>query len=513
MEELMEDNVADSRNLLVLIVEDEPAISFLQRKTLEEHGFSVEKAYDANAALDRIAAGGVDVVLLDYQLPGMTGQEVLEKIMSMRPSPPVIMVTGHGDETLAANSIKQGAKDYVVKDPRLDYLKKLPEIIVRAHRQWLAEEKSLQLARELVERERELRSAKEKAEEYAMLQNKFVTLVAHDLKSPLASMTGLLMILDSEWDKLPQERRREALGRAVESGNHMAQVIEEILSIIKLRTGEIKLSPSFLDAHWLAEMTIESMSRWAGEKGVALVNEIKAGSRIYADLSLFAEALKNVISNAIKFSRKGGAVTMAYARNAATTSLSVKDTGVGMDQDSVSKLFHEEMRLSRHGTAGETGTGWGLKYCMDIMTAHKGSIQVSSEKGKGSALTLSLPTVKPVVLIVDDEPLILRILRKLTEDMEAVVIEAADGEAALKSIEKETPHIIISDIHMPNMDGIALLERARKRKETALTPFIILTSDKSLELRETAFRMGANDFVNKPLLMDDFIPRVKRFIV
>ena len=509
----MEDSAADSRDILVLIVEDEPAISLLQAKTLEEDGFSVEQAYDANTALDFIAKGGVDVVLLDYQLPGMTGQEVLEKITSMRPSPPVIMVTGHGDETLAASSIKQGAKDYVVKDPRLDYLKKLPEIIVRVHRQWLAEEKSLQLSRELVESEHELHSAKEKAEEYAMLQDKFVSLVAHDLKSPLASMTGLLMILDTEWDNLAPERRREIVGRAVESGHHMAQVIEEILSISRLRTGQVKPDPAFLDAYWLAEMVIESMGRWAEEKGVALVNEIKTGSRIHADLSLFAEALKNVISNAIKFSPKGGVVTMAYARNAATTSVSVKDTGVGMDQETVSMLFHEETRRSRPGTAGETGTGWGLKYCMDVMTAHKGSIQVSSEKGKGSALTLSLPTVKPLVLIVDDEPLILRILRRLTEDMKAQVIEATDGEEALKSIEKATPHIIISDIHMPNMDGVALLERVRKRKETALTPFIILTSDKSIELRDTAFRLGANDFVNKPLSMDDFIPRVRRFIV
>ena len=504
----MADNADGLHNLRVLIVEDEPSISFLQGKSLEESGFSVEKAYDADSALERIAAGGVDVVLLDYQLPGMTGHEVLEKITSVRPSPPVIMVTGHGDETLAASSIKQGAKDYVVKDPMLDYLVKLPEIIVRAHRQWAAEETALQLSRELAEREGELRAAKEKAEEYAALQNKFVTLVAHDLKSPLASMTGLLMILDSEWDNLPPERRREIFGRAVESGSRMGQVIEEILSINRLRTGQIKPAPSFLDAHWLAEMTIESMSRWAAEKGVALANEIKTGSRIYADLSLFAEALKNVISNAIKFSRKGGVVTMAYWRDAAATSVSVKDAGVGMDQETVSNLFRDEMRQSRPGTAGETGTGWGLKYCMDIMAAHNGSIQVASEKGKGSLLTLQVPTVRPLVLIVDDEPFILRVLRKLTEDMEAAVIEAADGEEALKSIEKETPHIIVSDIHMPNMNGMALLERVRKRKETALTPFIILTSDKSLELRDTAFRLGANDFVNKPLLKDDFIPRV-----
>jgi CheY-like chemotaxis protein/anti-sigma regulatory factor (Ser/Thr protein kinase) len=509
----MEDNAANTRNLRVLVVEDEPAISFLQSKALEENGFFVEHAFDANTALNRIAEGGVDVVLLDYQLPGMSGQEVLEKIKTMNPSPPVIMVTGHGDETLAASSIKQGAKDYVVKDPRLDYLKQLPDIIVRVHRQWLAEEKALQLSRELVESEHELHSAKEKAEEYAMLQDKFVSLVAHDLKSPLASMTGLLMILDTEWDNLQTERRREILGRAVESGAHMAQVIEEILSISRLRTGQVKPDPAFLDAYWLIEMAIESMSRWAQEKGVALVNEIKTGSRIYADLSLLADALKNVISNAIKFSQKGGVVTITYARNATTTSVCVKDTGVGMDQDMVSRLFHEETRQSRPGTAGETGTGWGLKYCMDIMTAHKGGLQVSSEKGKGAALTLSLPTVKPVVLIVDDEPFFLRIMRKLTEEMEAVAIEAADGEEALKSIGKATPHLIISDIHMPNLDGVALLERVRKRKETALTPFIILTSDKSIELRDTAFRLGANDFVNKPLVMEDFIPRVKRFIV
>ncbi len=509
----MEESADETRDIFVLIVEDEPVISLLQAKTLEEAGFSVGQVYDADTALNRIAEGGVDVVLLDYQLPGMTGQEVLEKITTMRPSPPVIMVTGHGDEALAASSIRMGAKDYVVKDSRLDYLKNLPEIIVRVHRQWLAEETALQLARELVESESKLRSAKEKAEEYAMLQDRFVSLVIHDLKSPLASMTGLLTILDSEWDNLQAERRREILGRVVESGGQMAQVIEEILNISRLRTGQIKPSPMFLDAYRLAEMTIESMSRWAGEKGVALVNEIKTGSRLYADFFLFTEALKNIVSNAIKFSRKGGVVTITCAQDETATSVCVKDTGIGMDQNEVAMLFREETRQSRPGTAGETGTGWGLKYCKDIMAAHKGSIRVSSEKGKGSALTLSIPTVKPVVLIVDDEPLFLHVLRKLMEDMGARVIEAADGEEALKTIEKGTPHMIMSDIHMPNINGIALLERVRKNKETALTPFIFLTSDKSIELRDTAFRMGANDFVNKPLSMEDFTPRVKRFIV
>lgn len=509
----MEDNAAVLGDIHVLIVEDEPAISLLQAKTLEEAGYAVEQVYDANTALGRISESGVDVILLDYQLPGMTGQELLEKITAMKPSPPVIMVTGHGDETLAASSIKQGAKDYVIKDPRLDYLVKLPGIIQRVRRQWLAEEKSLQLARELATREEELRVAKEKAEEYAALQDRFVSLVVNDLKSPLAAVTGLLMILDSEWDNLPAERRREILGRAVASGGQMTQVIEEILNIIRLRTGQIKPSPMFLDAYRLSKMAIDGMSRWAGEKGVALVNGIQPGTRVYADLSLFAEALKQVLSNAIKFSTKGDVVTVACAINRISTSISVTDTGVGMDQDVASRLFDEGARESRPGTGGETGTGWGLKYCMDIMAAHKGSVNVSSQKGSGSVLTLSLPTVRPRVLIVDDEPLFRKIVGRLLENMGAEAIESGDGEEALKAIEEEKPHVILSDIHMPNMNGIALLERVRKNRETALTPFIILTSDKGMELRDTAFRMGANDFVNKPLSMEDFTPRVKRFIV
>lgn len=509
----MEDSAAYRRDIHVLIVEDEPAISLLQAKTLEEAGYAVEQVYDANTALDRITNDGLDVILLDYQLPGMTGQELLEKITSMRPSPPVIMVTGHGDEALAASSIKKGAKDYVVKDPRLDYLKKLPEIIMRVRRQWLVEEKSLQLARELATREEELRVAKEKAEEYAALQDRFVSLVVNDLKSPLAAVTGLLMILDSEWDNLPPERRREILSRAVASGGQMAQVIEEILNINRLRTGQIKPNPMFLDAYRLSKMAIDGMSGWAGEKGVMLVNEIQTGTRIYADLSLFAEALKQIISNAIKFSKKGDVVTLTSAIDDASTSICVTDTGVGMDQDVALKLFDEATRESRPGTSGEIGTGWGLKYCMDIMVAHKGSINVTSQKGSGSALTLSLPTVKPQVLIVDDEPLFRKIIAKLLENMGAQPIESGDGEEALMAIEKVTPHLILSDIHMPNMNGMALLERVRKNRETTLTPFIILTTDKSIELRDTAFRMGANDFVNKPISMEDFTPRVKRFIV
>lgn len=510
----MSDGLKENRRLTVLVVEDEPAISLLQTKTLEESGYTVEQALIGGDAIDRLTQSGIDVVLLDHQLPGMSGEEILEKIKSIsQPTPPVIMVTGHGNEILAARSIMLGARDYVVKDARLEYLKNLPDIIQRVHRQWIAEETARKLAEKLAESEKELRLAKEKAERYATLQDKFVSLVVHDLKSPLASMTGLLMILNSEWDNISHERRREIINRTVESGQQMTLVIEEIMNISKLRTGQIKPNPAFLDAYRVAEMAIESMGRWAMEKGVTLSNKINPGSRLYADLTLFTEALKNLVSNAIKFSREGGVVEVSYSLDQNVTSISVTDSGVGMDQDAISRSLSEDTRVSTPGTSGETGTGWGLKYCMDIMKAHDGSAHIESTPGKGSTVTLRAPTVKPVALIVDDEPLFLIALRKLAEGLGADVLEATDGEQAIKVIEERRPHIIISDIHMPNMNGLALLEHVRKNKDMGATPFVFLTSDTRIGLRDTVFRLGANDFINKPLTPEDFIPRVKRFII
>ncbi len=144
----MREKPVEKTPLTVLIVEDEPGMALLARKSVEDAGHRVVVCYTGEEALRRVEKGDIDIALLDYQLPDMTGAEVLERIVRNLPELPVIMVTGRGDETLAVESMKAGAKDYIVKDAHLVYLDALPNIIARCHQQAESEAANVRLRKE-----------------------------------------------------------------------------------------------------------------------------------------------------------------------------------------------------------------------------------------------------------------------------------------------------------------------------------------------------------------------------
>jgi two-component system phosphate regulon response regulator PhoB len=147
------------------------------------------------------------------------------------------------------------------------------------------------------------------------------------------------------------------------------------------------------------------------------------------------------------------------------------------------------------------------------MKAHGGRLLVASSPGKGAFFSATLPLVKPVILVIDDDASLLNMIRLQLEDVGAAILEATDGKEAMPIITDNRPHVIVSDLHMPNMGGLDLLKWVRSDSELKDTPFIVLTSDSDIELRDQAFSMGANDFLTKPFPKQELIPRVRRFLI
>ncbi|MBI4667524.1 MAG: PAS domain S-box protein [Nitrospinae bacterium] len=359
--------------------------------------------------------------------------------------------------------------------------------------------------------EEELIKAKETAEEATRLKDKFVSLVAHDLKSPLTSMVGLLNLINREAGQNLMVKHREMLWHIGKSGERIIQMINELLDISRLKTGAITPQPRFQDAHILAESAMSAMKYVAEEKTINIRNNVAPGSRIYADPELFSQVLLNLIANAIKFSPAGSVVEL-FQPKGKPGSVAVRDNGIGINPEIAPDLFRHEIKTSTLGTAGEKGTGLGLPYCDDIMKAHGGSIAVESEKGKGSVFIASLPVKKPLILLVEDEKIVRAVYRRYLEKIDAVIEEAGDGEEALDMMDSVIPDLVIMDIFMPVMGGFDLLTRLRGAPKTKNVPVIVVTSDSNMETREKAFRLGANDFISKLMEPADFIPRVRRFI-
>lgn len=357
-----------------------------------------------------------------------------------------------------------------------------------------------------------LQKAKEQAEDATALKDKFVSLVAHDLKSPLTSMVGLLILMSRQLDKTLELKHREMFSHMRKSGERMIQMINELLDITMLQTGAVKPKRRFMDCHTVIDDCMSSLRFLADEKGVSLVNETPEGLRLYADPELFRHVMMNLITNAIKFSPPGSE-TAVFVPPGMKSVISVRDHGMGIDKDVIPNLFRHDIKTSTVGTAGERGTGLGLPYCSDILKAHGGSISVESEPGRGSVFQAEFPHKLPLIMLVEDEKIARAVCKNHLEKVESEIVEAVNGKLALDFLEKRVPDLMILDLFMPEMGGFEVLEKLRAESEWKEIPVIVVTADASVETREKAFRMGADDFVTKPVNPTDFIPRVSRFLM
>ncbi|MBI5816244.1 MAG: response regulator [Nitrospinae bacterium] len=359
--------------------------------------------------------------------------------------------------------------------------------------------------------EKELRAAKDEAEAATRLKDKFVSLVAHDLKSPLASIIGLLGLLGRDEASKLSGKDAEILRHVNSSGGRMVKMISELLDISRLQTGKIKPERKFIDANVEVSYVLGKVGSLAEGKGVKIMNEVPPGMRLYTDFELFGEVIQNLVTNAVKFSRKGDTVRI-FTPEGRECSIAVADNGTGINKAMLPVLFRHDEKTSTPGTDGEMGTGFGLPLSHDIMKALGGSLTAESEEGKGSVFYADLPMVRPRVLIVDDEAAIRMVLRLLLSRIYVDTMEAENANQALSILEKEQVHLLIFDVMMPGMDGFEMLKRIKGMPHLKDIPVIMITADTDTKKRETAFRLGADDFVNKPLTPEDLIPRVKRFL-
>ena len=360
--------------------------------------------------------------------------------------------------------------------------------------------------------EEELRAAKETADQATMLKDRFVSLVAHDLRSPLGSISGLLQMLHEEACAEAPGEAKEILRAARDSSDRLLEMVEELLNISRLKSGKITFEKRFLDGHYLVREIIDRIGHTAKRKGVELRNKVPEGTRIYTDKMLFGEVVQNLIVNAVKFSHGGSAVEI-FQPPRALGGLAVRDRGVGISEAVLRDLFKVEEKTSTVGTAGERGTGFGLPFSHDIMAAAGGRLRVESEEGEGSCFYAELPVVRPRVLVVDDQRLDRELIAMLLANLDVEVVEAAGGAEALGLLEESTFHLLISDLTMPGVDGFELLRTVRRDPVLQNMGVIVVTGDREMKSRDAAFRLGADDFLVKPLLIEDFEPRVRRFII
>lgn len=258
----------------------------------------------------------------------------------------------------------------------------------------MAQYLSTQLGR-VTERKRDMeaiKKAKDVAEDATRMKDKFLALVAHDMRAPLTTMLGLVKSIKTDAAHPLSSSQQGLVSKVVITGENMLELIDNLLDLERLQTGQMRVEKMSLDARALAEEVIESLSYEAAAKNLILRNEVERGVKILADYELIIEVFKNIVHNAVKFCSEGDQITI-FRHPGDTPIIGVKDTGPGVRREIIGDLFRHDIKTSTIGTAGERGTGLGLPLCQDIMKAHEGELIAVAGEGGGATFLVRFPAV------------------------------------------------------------------------------------------------------------------------
>lgn len=360
-----------------------------------------------------------------------------------------------------------------------------------------------------VEMEQSMMQAKEAAEEANRLKDKFISLVSHDLKNPLSRMSGYIDLI--EMTSQLSEEAREMVKEGRMACDDMTAFINEILSMNRIKGGVMHPQYAFVHADLIVEQAVRNYTILARQKGVKLKNSIPSEFRLYADEKLILEVFRNLISNAIKFNEKGGTVHI-YVPPGEKSVIAISDSGVGIDRTRIESLFRYDEQTSTPGTYNEGGSGLGLPLSRDIMLAHCGDLTVSSSAGEGTTCFMKFPFIRPTLMIVDDDQSMRELFKSGLKQLDVSFVEASNCEEALQILKGALTHLIFIDMHLPGMKGLELLKRIKSMPGAEKIPVIAVSADKTMEMIDSFFEGGADDFIAKPFKNGELMNIVKRYI-
>ena len=382
------------RVVRVLYAEPHPGDRDLTRRALSEWAphlvlDMVRSAAEVEARLSS-AEARYDVLLLDYRLPDVDGLSLARSLRDDRGLDiPVVLVTGQGGAEIAAQALRLGLDDYVVKEE--GYLRALPAVLERAVR-------DAELARERAAHRADLEArVAQRTEDLSramMAKDEFLASMSHELRTPLNAILGMSESLEEGVYGALGPRQKRPLSAIRESGAHLLALINDILDVAKFGAGKLTVESTPVDVERVCEQSLRLVRQFARQKDheLSLVRDPEA-SEVLADERRLKQILVNLLSNAVKFTPEGGRVTL-FVRvdpEARAMSFTVADSGIGMSAEDQRRLFRPFVQLDSGLSRQYGGSGLGLSLVASLTELHHGKVSVESAPGQGSRFTVSLP--------------------------------------------------------------------------------------------------------------------------
>ncbi len=364
-----------------------------------------------------------------------------------------------------------------------------------------------------------LEKSKKELSELNAQKDKIFSILSHDLRSPFSSILGFCDILIKGHEQLTEEEKIQFVQYIQEAAQDQLSLVNKLLDWTRLETGRIKMEYVEIDLYDVVDKSINSMRGLAHQKGISLISTLPPQLNIRGDMQLLLQVFNNLIGNSLKFTPKGGVVSIEMLEEQQNQwAIGVRDTGVGIPEEDIPKLFKIEEKYTRKGLEGEKGTGLGLPVVHEIMLKHHGQIKAQSKVGVGTVFVLTFPKSETYkssnVLIVDDEHSVRvlhsRYVERVAPDVK--IHHASDGNEAYQLVREFHPKLVISDCDMPMQDGHELVHQLREDPETKNIPIIIITGHDSDSNRDYLKSLGVNEILTKPISSEQIEQVIRQYL-
>ncbi len=520
----------------ILVVDDEKDLELLMRQKFRHKISSGELVFDfafnGQEALVKVKSEGpFDMMITDINMPEMDGLTLLGKIREEGSHLKAVVVSAYGDMANIRTAMNRGAFDFLTKPINFKDLEVTIEKTLREAeliREGIAARENLERA--TIDREIAV-IEKQKAEESRRLEQQFLANMSHEIRTPMNAVIGMTnLVLKTKLD----EQQLKYIKAIKVSSDNLLVIINDILEVSKIEAGKIELEqiPFLLDE---VLGNVNSVLHFrAEEKGLKLVMEQESGiPGLLGDPSRLNQVLINLVGNAIKFTARGSVeVKCRIAERSGDKvhiAFSVKDTGIGISEEQIGKIFERFTQASSDTNRKYGGTGLGLTISRQLVELQGGSIGATSKPGEGTTFTFTIPYAVAGDVAASKTPAALplselrttRIL--LVEDNafnqivavdtlkeylpEATVHVAENGNVAIKKLQEETYDLVLMDIQMPEMDGYDATQYIRRQFSSPLNaiPILAMTANATRGEIEKCRLCGMNDHIAKPFVPENLL--------
>ncbi len=375
-------------------------------------------------------------------------------------------------------------------------------------------------------------------------KDEFLAGMSHELRSPLTAILGLSEALNAGVFGAVSDRHKEPIQDIWSSGKHLLALINDILDLAKIEAGRLELDRAPFDLNEICEASLDLVSGLVQQKGQQVRYSFPVRPVVLqGDARRCRQILVNLLSNAAKFTPAGGELGLEVQADAGgrEVRLTVWDKGIGIRQENIGRLFQPFMQIDSSLSREFTGTGLGLSLVRRLTELHGGTVAVESAWGEGSRFTVLLPYSPPAsdlpaaappaaepeevpaseeepcrrrILIVDDNPRLLRMLAEYLESQHYLVDKVEGGRDLLEKIENLCPDLILMDIQMPGMDGLEAMGHIRRHRDSAIAsiPIIAVTALAMTGDRERCLEAGADGYLSKPVQLKDLKGAIQKFL-